>query len=138
VVSGSADLSTTATTSSDVGTYPIAAAAGTLSAANYSFGFAPGTLTITQATPAVAVTSPLLNNVTATLTYGSANTPVVGQTVVFTINKTGAALCSAVTDSTGLASCKPSGSQHLTVITNGYVATFAGSTDFAAVTKISK
>ena len=47
VVSGSAALSTIATQTSPVGTYPIVAAAGTLSAANYTFSFVNGTLTIT-------------------------------------------------------------------------------------------
>jgi hypothetical protein len=48
VVSGSASLSTTATAASPVllGGYPITAALGTLSAANYTFRFVPGTLTI--------------------------------------------------------------------------------------------
>jgi hypothetical protein len=56
VVSGSPALSTTATTSSGVGTYPITPTIGTLSAANYVFAFNAGTLTITPATPVVAVT----------------------------------------------------------------------------------
>jgi len=46
---GEPSLSTTAGPDSPVGTYPIAAAAGTLGSANYSFSFADGTLTITQA-----------------------------------------------------------------------------------------
>ena len=54
-VTGSAKLSTTATAASAVGTYPITAAAGTLAAANYSFKFVAGTLTVkplgTVATP---------------------------------------------------------------------------------------
>lgn len=47
-VSGTASLSTTATTSSPAGSYPIVAAIGTLAAANYVFSFVPGTLTISQ------------------------------------------------------------------------------------------
>lgn len=46
VVSGAAALSTAATGSSPVGTYPITAAVGTLAATNYGFSFVPGTLTI--------------------------------------------------------------------------------------------
>jgi hypothetical protein len=49
LVSGSASLSTTASSSSDVGTYTINVAAGTLSAANYTFAVANGTLTIDPA-----------------------------------------------------------------------------------------
>lgn len=43
--------STTATTSSSVGTYPITITQGTLTAVNYTFSFVNGTLTITGATP---------------------------------------------------------------------------------------
>jgi hypothetical protein len=49
VLTGSPDLSTTATQGSNVGTYDITAAQGTLSANNYSFTFAKGTLTINKA-----------------------------------------------------------------------------------------
>lgn len=47
VVSGRASLTTTATAASPAGKYVIVAAGGTLSAANYSFTFKNGTLTIT-------------------------------------------------------------------------------------------
>ncbi len=49
VVSGQAALSTSADSSSQVGTYDIAAALGNLSALNYAFSFNTGTLTITPA-----------------------------------------------------------------------------------------
>lgn len=66
VVSGAASLATTATLASTVGTYPITTALGTLSASNYAFKFVNGTLTITQATPAIAWATP------AAITYGTA------------------------------------------------------------------
>jgi hypothetical protein len=47
VVTGAPTLSTTATTGSTAGTYPITVAAGTLAAANYTFKFVNGTLTVT-------------------------------------------------------------------------------------------
>jgi len=50
VLSGAPSLTTTATSSSSVGSYPIAATTGTLSAANYALKFVPGTLTINAAT----------------------------------------------------------------------------------------
>src|SRR5208282_5067135 len=60
VVSGTASLTTTATASSVPGTYPITAALGTLSAANYTFStFVNGTLTITQATPTITCATAL-------------------------------------------------------------------------------
>jgi hypothetical protein len=67
VVSGAASLTTTATTTSAVGTYPITAALGTLSAANYTFAtFVNGTLAITQTTPTITWAPP------AAITYGTA------------------------------------------------------------------
>jgi hypothetical protein len=50
VVSGTAAISTTALTNSPVGVYPITVINGTLSAANYNFGFANGSLTVGPAT----------------------------------------------------------------------------------------
>jgi hypothetical protein len=49
-VTGSPSLTTAATASSNIGGYAISAALGSLDAANYSFGFEDGTLTITPAT----------------------------------------------------------------------------------------
>ena len=48
-VTGAASLTTTATSASAVGTYPITASIGTLAAANYTFTFNAGTLTIGKA-----------------------------------------------------------------------------------------
>jgi len=69
VVSGVPVLSTTATTSSPVGTYPITITLGTLAAANYTFTLVPGTLTITGTTPQIITFGSLPN-----VAYGS--TPV--------------------------------------------------------------
>jgi hypothetical protein len=66
VVSGTASLTTTATSFSAVGTYPITSGAGTLSAANYVFAFQRGTLTVTPAVPFITWTDP------ADITYGTA------------------------------------------------------------------
>src|SRR6185369_2296651 len=49
VLTGSPVLSTAATSTSPVGTYPITVAAGNLAAAHYSFSLANGTLTVTKA-----------------------------------------------------------------------------------------
>src|SRR5207249_4212564 len=63
-VTGSASCTTTATSSSAVGSYTITCAQGTLAAGNYSFGpFVTGTLTITKA--------PLTVKVSASGPYGS-------------------------------------------------------------------
>ena len=47
VVTGAPSLSTTATTSSPFGTYPITISQGNLAAANYTFAFVNGTLSVT-------------------------------------------------------------------------------------------
>src|SRR5207248_529136 len=90
VVSGSANLTTTATAGSGVGTYIITAGPGDLHAANYTFAFVNGTLSVTpatltatakstgkvygQANPALSVSySGLVNGDTAAVVGGSAN-----------------------------------------------------------------
>jgi hypothetical protein len=76
VLSGNPDLSTTANASStaDASPYPITAAGGTLSAANYSFSFVDGALTVTKATLTVTAndaTRPCGQpNPVFTVTYG--------------------------------------------------------------------
>jgi sugar lactone lactonase YvrE len=95
VLSGSPMESTTATQGSAVGTYPVTIAAGTLSAANYTFTFVNGSLTInslgTVAAPTflpVAGTYTSAQNVTigdttfgATIYYSIGNsTPTSGST----------------------------------------------------------
>jgi hypothetical protein len=68
VISGAPALSTTATSSSPTGTYPVTCGVGTLTATNYTFTCVNGTLTITGTTPQT-ITFPALGNIT----YG--NTP---------------------------------------------------------------
>jgi autotransporter-associated beta strand protein len=55
VVTGAASITTTATTTSPAGSYPITASQGSLSAANYSFAFVAGSLTVGQVTLTVQV-----------------------------------------------------------------------------------
>jgi hypothetical protein len=66
VLSGASSVTTTATISSPVGTYPITPAVGTLASANYSFTFVNGTLTITKGTPIPTWATP------SSITYGTA------------------------------------------------------------------
>jgi hypothetical protein len=56
-LTGQPDVTTSATLSSGVGSYPINVAVGTLSAVNYSFAFIAGTLSITKATTTAGITS---------------------------------------------------------------------------------
>ena len=101
VVTGVPALTTTATTSSPAGFYPITAALGTLAAANYSFTFSAGTLTITLAPnnpgaaftgKAMAGTKPIAGAsvrlyAAGSSGNGSAGTPLTG---VLTTDATGA------------------------------------------------
>src|SRR5262249_32171468 len=73
IVTGSPALTTTATSSSPAGSYPITATAGTLAATNYGVTFGTGTLTITPAAsnPGVGFSG----------TVKAGTQPVVGATV---------------------------------------------------------
>jgi hypothetical protein len=66
-VSGSPTETTTAVQGSKAGSYTISISAGTLGAANYSFRFVSGTLTITKAVPALS-----WNPNPTTITHGTA------------------------------------------------------------------
>jgi len=71
-LTGSPALTTTATAKSPVANYPITPAAGTLAAANYTFKFVAGTLTVTKAslTVTAANASVPYNQAIPKLTYG--------------------------------------------------------------------
>ena len=71
VLSGSPSLTTTATSTSPVGNYPINAAQGTLMAANYTFTFVSGTLTINQRNASVTPNA-------ASKTYGDSDPTLTG------------------------------------------------------------
>ena len=67
VVSGVAGLTTTVTTTSPAGVYPILATQGTLNAANYTFTFVSGTLTVQKDDSSTAASASL-----STPSYGQA------------------------------------------------------------------
>jgi hypothetical protein len=98
VLSGSPAFSTTATASSPVGLYPITIAQGTLTAANYTFTFVNGMLSVVAA-PTVTLTT------TAALS-GSAG---AGYTAVITVKNTGTGPANNVTlTAVSLGSAAPS------------------------------
>ena len=128
VLTGSPSLTTTATAASPVGSYTITAAAGTLSAANYSFTFVNGTLTVTKATSVLSVTSSLNpsvygNSVTFTLTVGGSGSGVVPTgTVTFTEGGTTLLPTTALNGSgqaTYITSTLPVGANTLTLTYSG-------------------
>lgn len=136
VVTGVPACTTTATTTSNAGTYPITCAAGTLAATNYTFNsFVPGTLTITTATSNTVLTSskaivhsPATATLTATVT-SNAGTPA--GVVNFFSGTT--SVGSANLDNTGkatlnLASSAVNGNKH------NLTAAYAGSTNIGGST----
>jgi uncharacterized protein (TIGR03437 family) len=79
VVTGTPNLSTTASASSSPGSYPVSATIGTLSAANYIFSFATGSMTITQAQSAISLSA-----------LAPANSAPLGQSFTLTYTVQGA------------------------------------------------
>ncbi|HWJ08390.1 MAG TPA: MBG domain-containing protein, partial [Nocardioides sp.] len=57
-IAGAPALSTSATATSPAGTYPINVSIGTLSAADYTFAFVAGTLTVTSQPPTATIVTP--------------------------------------------------------------------------------
>jgi len=89
-VTGSPSLTTTANASSQQGTYPITASAGTLSATNYDFTFANGTLTVNPLQPPSNLnlsTTPFSVTVPAGTVVGtlSATDPNPGDTLTYSL-----------------------------------------------------
>ena len=142
VVTGSPALTTTATSSSPAGTYPITATIGTLAATNYSFTFGTGTLTITPAAsnPGVGFTGRAI----------AGTQPVVGATVQLYAagtsgnGSTGTALLtnSLTTDGAGAFSvpagyaCPAASSQLYVVIRGGYLGSGAANTAIVLATTV--
>jgi hypothetical protein len=80
-VTGAPSLTTSATQSSNVGSYAIVAALGTLSSGNYSFSFANGSLSITKATLQVTAN-------TSSKIYGDVNPPFTASYAGFKLSQT--------------------------------------------------
>ncbi len=80
VVTGSASCSSTATTSSPAGSYPITCTTGTLSAQNYTFGLTPGTLSVlpglVESNVSVSPASPITSGTVITVSDTATNNSV--------------------------------------------------------------
>lgn len=132
-----ATCSTTATDTSDPGSYPITCTGA--SDPNYAMSYAGGTLTIVRtgtrltASPQIVLFAPRsgsgTNRVSATLVDGVTGQPTVGRTVTFTVR--GKAICSARTDANGRAACRISGLTEARIVLSGsFTATFTGDVDY--------
>jgi hypothetical protein len=132
-VSGSPVLSTSATFFSAVGSYPITAGLGTLTASNYTFGLVAGTLSITQATAPISVsanpTAPTSTTVslganvtlTAIVSPASESAPAPTGTVTFSDGATvlGAASVSASGVASFITNSLAAGSNTITAVYGG-------------------
>jgi hypothetical protein len=112
VVSGTPNLTTTATNASPVGSYTITAALGTLSASNYTFAFVNSTLTITPAHLAVTADS-------KAKTYGSANPALTFTLSGFVNGDTAAVVSGSPTLTTTAATGSAVGAYAITVVNAG-------------------
>ena len=126
VVSGTPTLSTSATATSNVGTYPITVATGTLAATNYSFLYVNGALTIQPASQSITFTT----NPPATAAYKgtfvvAATGGSSGNPVIFTSSGacTNAGPTYTMTNSVGICSV---------------IANQAGTTDYATAPTVTK
>jgi hypothetical protein len=114
VLSGSPSLSTTADASSTVGgsPYPIVVAVGTLSAANYTFSFVAGAVTVTKATLTVTAND-------ATRAYGQPN-PVFTASYAGFVNSDNTNVLSGLPQlSTTADISSPVGGPYTITVTNG-------------------
>lgn len=133
-VTGAPACTTTATTTSAPGVYPITCTEGTLSSANYAFTtFTAGSLTVVRAATTLVAARPtfglLTINFSATLTGTVTGAPIQSQVVTFSI--AGNKVCSAFTNSKGVATCTAIGLVLGPVV---YTATYAGSADYVSST----
>jgi hypothetical protein len=138
VLSGNASLSTNAALSSPAGTYTITVTQGTLSAANYSFVFKTGTLTINPDATSTAVSAVVQGAsvaLTATVTAAAPGSGTPTGSVDFRDATTGTDL-GTVKLSGGIAmliTAVPAGSQVITINYSGD-ANFLGSNASSALT----
>ncbi|MHB8888047.1 MAG: glycosyl hydrolase 53 family protein [Acidobacteriaceae bacterium] len=132
VVTGSLALSTTATAASIPGNYDITIQAGTLAAANYTFSFVNGTLTVTPASTVTTLTTSATTvypgqSVSLTATVASAAGAIPAGTVTFFSGTTvlGTATLSTTGTATYTTTSLPDGANSIT-------ASYAGDADFNA------
>ena len=103
-VTGQSQCTTTATPTSPVGSYPIACTAGSLASSDYSFGFAPGTLTVSQAPTTLSLTPPPATGSSLTATVASQFSGTPTGSITFHVG-TGTVSCTLSSLTAGSASC---------------------------------
>jgi uncharacterized repeat protein (TIGR01451 family) len=126
VLSGSPAVTTTATAASAVGNYPITPAVGTLTAANYTFIFVPGTISVTPATLTVTA-----NN--QTKPYGASMPPLTATITGFVNGDTIAVVSGSAAVSTAATATNAPGAYPIvaaigTLAASNYTFTFVSGT----------
>jgi hypothetical protein len=140
-VTGQPAFSTSANATSEPGMYLITPSAGTLAAANYSFLFQNGWLTVTKGTlhltVAPASKALMLKNhkmtFSATATNNLSGLPVAGITLTWKVPVAlgGTVTCSGVTNAAGTASCTSTDGRLLLLgVGKPYTVNFAGNFDY--------
>ncbi len=121
-VTGQSQCITAATIISLVGAYPITCTAGTLASSDYTFGFAPGTLTVSQATTTIS-----LKSLTATVSSEFGGTPTGSVTFLVA---SGSYSCTLSAQTTGPPSCAASIAPNVSPGTYSVSATYSGDANF--------
>jgi len=127
-------FSTTATTASNVGTYPIVPSATGTNVGNYTFAATNGTLTITQATPSIVLSTSATSgfngstNITLTATLVS---PTSGTPTGMVTFYSGATVVGTATLAGGVGAYA---TVNLPVGTDSVTAVYSGDTNFISVT----
>jgi hypothetical protein len=139
VVSGAPALRTAASRYTHPGFYPITASQGSLSAANYTFTFVPGSLHITKAAVNLATHStttvhrhrkhPFRYTFTTKVTNASTGAPVPGAVVTIRAGRT--TVCTARTNNHGIATCTNTKPVDIDWI-RPYTATTGATTDYTS------
>jgi len=141
---GAPELSTTATEASTPGVYPISISAGTVSSSNYLVSYVPGTLAVTAVAPPGKVTPNLspgalvittknkgktVKSITVSAKLTSNGVAVKGKKVTFAVP--GITMCTATTNSSGVATCSIGVFRAAAILFHGgYTATFAGDSTY--------
>ena len=121
-VTGQPQCTTAATITSSVGAYPITCTAGSLASSDYTFGFVPGTLTVSQATTTIS-----LNSLTATVSSEVSGTPTGSVTFLIA---SGSYSCDLSSQTAGSASCAASVGPNIAPGNYSVSATYSGDADF--------
>jgi hypothetical protein len=132
-VTGQSQCTTAATITSPVGTYPITCTAGSLVSPDYTFGFVPGTLTVSHATTVISLNVPTATDSSLTATVSSEFSGTPTGSVTFVVASASYS-CDLSTQAADSASCAASVSPNISPGTYSVSATYSGDANFTGST----